>query len=227
MAREEFLALFTENTKKRSRTSKGVGHTAISPKKKGPLKTGDDLIRQVHENTSVLAEKVWAQGFMLVSPFSDLRFVVNAWFDCVQKDILDKDTNHGTNTTKFDFVCPINPRYRTWEVNYASPEQSPSPVHLEIWMEAYYAELVKRAVNTNGTSVRSVAELLAWADREMDLVIHPWYDGCSRISTSLVMWLALRVSEVGLPRFGTRDEHYAAIMTKEKHTEYFVKCLTS
>ncbi|MBI2120449.1 MAG: hypothetical protein HYT94_02380 [Parcubacteria group bacterium] len=208
MNRQEFLSLFAENTEKRSRTSAGVGETSISPAKMDLLKAGDDLKRQVRENTLTLAEEIWETPGVHMDA-SLVRSFLESWFDTIHTDILERNAN----------------KYRLWEASYAHPEKSPPPEYLGVWMDVFYAEIVKKMILTDGKSVKSVAILLAWADREMDLVIHPWSDGCGRMSTALVMWLALQVSEVGFPKFSKREEHYTAMKTAMRHTEYFLKCL--
>lgn len=238
MNRQAFLTLFVENTEKRSRTSMGVSDTTVSAAKKGLLKTGEDLKRQVSENTAALAKNIWERPVSRIEA-SFLRSFLESWFDIIHADILDTEAYVFEQSRQGKHFDPIadpmryglcyrtNSKYRAWEVKYAYPKQSPPPEYLEIWMDIFYAELVKKMIQTNGKSVNSVAKLLAWADREMDLVIHPWSDGCGRISTALVMWLALRVSEVGLPKFGIREEHYEAMKTVTGHTEYFLKCFNS
>lgn len=232
MNKKAFLTLFVENTEKRSRTSTGVGDTSVSVAKKGLLKTGEDLKRQVRENTMALAKNIWETPRARLEA-SLVRSFLESWFDIIHADILDRGAHASEQsqwgkhsvTMMYGLLCRVNNKYRFWEVKYAYPEESPPPEYLEIWMDAFYAELVKKMTQTNGKSVNSVAKLLAWADREMDFIIHPWSDGCGRLSTALVMWLALRVSEVGLPKFGTREEHYRAMKITTRHTEYFLKCL--
>ncbi len=202
--------------------------------KKGLLKAGEDLKRQVHENTLMLAEEIWGVPFVYFEA-SRIRSLLENWFDIIQKDIFDREacslerSRQGKHsvTMLHGLSCRSNNKYRFWEVNYAFPEHNPPPEYLEVWMDVFYAEIVKKMIQTDGTSVNSVAKLLAWADREMDFIIHPWSDGCGRMSTALVMWLALRVSKVGLPKFGKREKHYKTIKTTTKHTEYFLKCLKS
>jgi len=59
----------------------------------------------------------------------------------------------------------------------------------------------------------------------LDQVIHPWVDGCARLSTAVVMWLALIKPGYGLPCFQDRERHYQTIRHSKTHVFYYFDCL--
>ena len=78
---------------------------------------------------------------------------------------------------------------------------------------------------SGASSDAAEAEVLGWADMMLDGWIHPWHDACSRVSTALVMWLAIIHPNRRLPRFRTKKEHYRTIQDLKAHTAYFEECL--
>ena len=90
-------------------------------------------------------------------------------------------------------------------------------------MDLFYAELQSRMMAYQ--DVRELPQILAWTDRMMDFVLHPWADGCGRMSTAAVMWICRVLKAPRYPYFGPRDEHYAAMKKLDTHTAYFERCL--
>lgn len=223
----EFRRVFVENVRRRSRTAKGKVHTNVSPLKL-PLLLADDpemLAAQIHLNLLKTAEML-CSPIMMENSLSHEWFglVFDMWFDQLQKGLLDIRGYSGKR--KELGLRLFNLRYRIWEVNY--DPTSPKPDEIEPRMQVFFAELEKWMVlRTISYNKLDFARLLAFADRELDRVIHPWLDGCGRFATAVVMWLAVRTPAMPLPQFGEREEHYAAMDAGlEAHTEYFVRCLS-
>jgi len=235
----EFASVFQENIYKRSRTAKGVfkkglSGSSVEKVKKYLKKSGLELEKQVAKNTGTLTNRVWNDGHRRGIDASFLRKAMEDWYDIIQHELQDIDPYKEERERLEESckaigvssdVCFTNRRYRVWDVNYA--EQNPKPIHLEKWMYDFYEELVRRIWHANGNDIKSLGELLAWVDRSMDLIIHPWADGCGRMSTALVMWISLFVSALQLPRFGDREEHYDAMKDGRTHARYFQRCLES
>ncbi|MBI1957225.1 MAG: hypothetical protein HYS44_02100 [Candidatus Niyogibacteria bacterium] len=231
---DAFRNAFLENIQKRSRTAKGESHAGVSAAKRPLQKTGEELKAQVAANTNILIKRVWDAWW--IQPVRDARAIrqmMEAWYDIVQCDLqesdpyegeralLTKEANRLSASTGLPFR--INPRYRVWDVSYAG--WNPPPAELEIHMDIFYARL--HELIRWGQKEESVWPfILAWADRMMDFVIHPWADGCGRMSTTTVMWLALILTDGGpVPEFGTREKHYFAMKNIAEHAAYFERCL--
>lgn len=219
-----FRDIFLENVRLRSRTVKGDIHTNVSALKLPLLLKGRELQEQLDVNlrrtAEILHDGVLQQGD--ISP-AWCKNVFDVWFDQLQDGLLDVS---GYDRERNVLGLPsFNPRYRIWEVNY--DPKSPKPEKIGECMQSFREQLVgKMSLVAVSPNKETVAPLLAFVDRELDRVIHPWLDGCGRFATSAVMWVSARMFGVGLPKFGTREEHYKAISTIETHTDYFLRCLS-
>lgn len=208
----EFKKIFLANIQARSRTSKGVSDTSVSKSKKPLLKSGDELKAQVLENTENLISRVWSKSRLCEITPESVRKETNSWYDIIQKNLQPNDVG----------------RYRTWPVKY-SP-LSPSPEIIEHALNEYYEVLswMLTGIRRNSGELISGTQngILAWIDRQMDAVIHPWADGCGRMATASVMWASVLHPRFRLPRFRDRDEHYRCIEKFSTHKEYFSRCLS-
>ena len=241
LAADSFQSDFLTNIQKRSRTAKGESHTGVSATKKPLKKTGIELKAQVEANTTTLIQHIWNSERCERKPErnpQELHRMLDEWYDIIQHDLQDSDpyadarpaleaeAERLARTTGLPFR--INPRYRVWDVSYAG--WNPPPVSLEIHMDIFYANLAD-LISDNIKDIAALPSALAWADRMMDFVIHPWADGCGRMSTALVMWLAGAVTSAHertqFPQFQDREEHYRSIKTLDEHTHYFRRCLGS
>lgn len=230
---DTFAAIFKENLTKRSRTAKGISETSVNPAKKPPLKGGEELKKQVEENTEKLIRFVWECG-ALFEIGEEVSTVWVRWF-CERCDrfinLGIKNPSHYEEEISFlrknayllskitGIPHKINSAYRVWNVSYANIE---IPLYeLELAMDKFYREIAEMIKHQRRFSQ---SKILAYADHMMDGVIHPWADGCGRNATVLVMLLSLLPGHT-LPVFGSRDEHYASICNLDAHTEYFERCL--
>lgn len=114
--------------------------------------------------------------------------------------------------------------YRTWPLEY-NPQATPSD-DIKGDLAFFYNFLSDRSFTMEHYRIpTSLPGHLAWIDREFDRVIHPFADGCGRIATSLVMWFSLAHGGGILPRFTSREEHYASIDSIDAHTNYYARIL--
>lgn len=181
-----------------------------------------------------------------------LRAMCERWYDIASDGLVDTDAyaearakleEQVARTMQFmPWWCEsgLNHRYRVWTPSYTTVHVP--PIALEETMEKFYFWLSlglgndARYVAMVGSASFEVmmgtkpfgdqiAELLAWADVIMDGEVHPWLDGCSRVSTALVMWLAASFGAPP-PLFSPdRREHYSTITDLAAHTEYMKACM--
>jgi hypothetical protein len=105
----------------------------------------------------------------------------------------------------------VNPRYRIWTPEHTLMKVP--PLLLEDQMELFYgrlAELVARA-EERFPSWNDTIEAMAYADLMTDGELRPWLDGCGRVATALVMWIA-RVLGAPLPLFAASKEVHKMTM---------------
>ncbi|MBI2099585.1 hypothetical protein HYT45_04255 [Candidatus Uhrbacteria bacterium] len=237
---ERFAQVFRMNIARRSRTAKGKDEGAkTSSKKKHLLLSGEELKKQVVVNTEKLIADVVALPIEKISP-SKLREMANLWFDITTERLCDlsayeeefKTLEAAANRFGRSLGTPIqiNRNYRLWTPKYTTANIP--PLWLEKFMDEFYFDLSLRMCimrdifpakdsAASGAASEQAAQIMAYADLMMDGEIHPWIDGCGRVSTALVMYIA-RYLQAPLPLFApTREEHYASINDIEKHTNYF------
>ena len=228
----EFSEVFGTNLSARSRTAKGVSDTSTSRQKKPLLKTGGALKAQVEENTERLIEEVWQNSRLAISPLN-LELFANRWYDIINFELQDPEV-YKKEHREIILRVPdsqlgrANPRFRLWNAEYTTLNLSPEEIPAA--MDDFYRDFSARlnAARLNAASNREDGRqdsLLAHADHMIDSAIHPWLDGCGRWATALVMYASIAVVGFRLPRFGTREEHYANIGNLERHTDYFALCL--
>ena len=68
-------------------------------------------------------------------------------------------------------------------------------------------------------------EAMAYADLMTDGELRPWLDGCGRVATALVMWIA-RTLGAPLPLFTQRKSvHKMTIRDLDRHRLYFLESI--
>lgn len=243
---ERFVAVFRENIKRRSRTAAGKDKGGETSKDKKPLALqGEALAAKVAINTECLIVDVaatadrWAAD-MPADTGEAIRTSCERWFDMVNEGLygpdaygeeiaaLEKDAAKVGPLLEVDLR--INRRYRLWTPQYTTAKVS--PVLLETFMTAFYDLLGVMLFDAGfarepdePADLAQSAAIMAYADVMMDGELHPWMDGCGRVSTALVMGIA-RTLGCPPPLFAeTKDGHYAAIRDLMAHTEYFVAAL--
>ncbi|MEK7464177.1 MAG: hypothetical protein AAB617_00135 [Patescibacteria group bacterium] len=177
----EFADIFKENLTRRSRTAKGISDTSSSSSKKPLLKSGEDLRRQVEENTLFLITNAWDRGQNQPSDPTAMRQMMELWYDIINKDLQNPDAyketfseleaEAGRLSGETGKPWKVNHRYRTWTISYTSLNLK--PIDLEFAMESFYRTLFEKIRRAESGQL-SQAELLAFADHMIDGQIHPW-----------------------------------------------------
>lgn len=242
---EKFRAIFRENVRRRSRTAKGQDKgSETSASKKPLLLQGEALSAKVAANTERLIADVattadaWAKD-MPAETGDTLRTACERWFDIVNDGLYGPDA-YGEEFAVLEkdaikvgpllqVELQVNRRYRLWTPQYTTAKVS--PVLLEAFMDAFYDLLGTMLFDAGIARLDEPADgghaaaIMAYADVMMDGELHPWMDGCGRVSTALVMCIA-RTLAVPAPLFAeTKDGHYATIRELWPHTEYFAAAL--
>ncbi|HTM67682.1 MAG TPA: hypothetical protein VL426_00125 [Candidatus Binatia bacterium] len=241
-----FETVFRENIRRRSRTASGQDKGSETSKSKKPLALqGEALAAKVAANTERLVADVaatadrWAAN-MPIKTGDALCEACERWFDIVNDGLygpgayadefaaLEKDA--AKVGPLLELPLSVNRRYRLWTPGYTTIKVP--PVLLETFMSAFY-DLLGGMLFDAGfvrepdepADLAQGAAIMAYADLMMDGELHPWMDGCGRVSTALVMAVA---RSLGLPPplfAETKDGHYATIRDLMPHTEYFVAAM--
>lgn len=225
---DEFLETLLFNVKQRSRTAQGKSNTGASSVKLPLLLQGVDLEKKVTENLLQVAPWAWETTGIGLSP-NDLRSLFNDWFDILQDGLIDYG---GYRSLREDLKqqwalergkeVQINPRFRLWEVHYDTLRVKPCDI--DTYLVGYTTFMATWFNTDRFDDRREFASYLAFVDRQLDRVIHPWLDGCGRLATLLVMWVS-RHSSFPYPRFKPHSEHYASMTTLGSHIKYFEEIL--
>jgi hypothetical protein len=242
---ERFKRVFLMNVERRSRTAKGKDEGSKTSSKKLPLLLqGEALKAKVAQNVARLIDDVWndagGQRFGQPDRFrsSVLRAMCERWYDIACDGLID-DAGYAPVFAELDAkiaaigagdeIGNLNRRYRTWTPGYTVLQIPPALIDEKLGMMLYVPlGIFLKVVATPGGPIEheSLGHILAFADLMMDGEIHPWIDGCSRVSTALCMWIAAIYGQ-DLPLFApTKDEHYAPLRHGlEAHAKYFEDCL--
>lgn len=229
-----FADIFRLNIARRSRTAKGQDKGGETSSHKMPLLLqGEALAAMVAANTEALiADVLESRGGPADSMRPRwLRASCERWFDIVSAGTLDLaayepqfarlEGDAAKLSPILGVECRVNRRYRVWTPGYTTSKIE--PVLIEHFMDDLYLDLSLQLAIAPG-SERMAAMLMARADCAMDGEVHPWIDGCSRVSTALVMWISAYM-DVTPPLFApTKAEHYETIRDIEAHAEYFMRC---
>ncbi len=235
-AREErFLTIFQLNYARRSRTAHGRDENLGGPLKKSLMIGGEQLKLAAMRNCRELAKDVLATPLRATWNAATIRGLCERWFDITNEGIYSVDwyeEEHAALSKDALLIerarghaVRINPRYRIWTPEHTLMKVP--PLLLEEQMDFFYtrlAELVRRA-EERFPSWNDTIEAIAYADLMTDGELRPWLDGCGRIATALVMWIA-RVLGAPLPLFATSKEvHKMSIRDIDKHRLYFLESI--
>jgi len=239
---ERFSHIFKNNINKRSRTAKGVSDVSSTPGKQRLLLEGLELSDQVERNTERLIKMIWDDvqiNRRVVLSVGVLRNMFEGWYDIINHRLQSPEA-YSKERAKFIAEARklkeatgrdyrINHRYRLAVPKYLVERGAPvfPIVELEFQMDHFYYDLANAlAARINQTI--DTPQLLAFADMQVDGIIHPWVDGCGRLATVSVMWLAVWYGYDDLPIFGDRDEHYMALKSGDEpaQVQYYRMCLS-
>lgn len=251
---KRFARIFRMNVERRSRTAKGRDEgSKTSSSKKPLLLQGDALKAKVAENVErLIVQALSIQRDQSVRHFegSGQRELCEKLFDIANDGLYGPGSyadefeklrvsaerlTQLIDVTRFAGIgFAVNPRYRLWTPAYTT--YLVPPVLLEQAMDAFYDEVGYQLQDLPENDpeyeedagepypLEQVAKVLAYIDVMQDGEIHPWMDGCGRVSTAHVMWVCAAFG-VDPPLFApTKDEHYANIRDLEAHTQYYLKC---
>jgi hypothetical protein len=186
---KEFKDQFIKNIKAVSRTSLGMSDTSVSAEKEKTALEGEELAHQVDINTENIAEYIWEVKKHKINSVETLKTVLAAIVEITNKDISKRD--------------PYD--YRTWPVDYSKI----SPENIQPAMNTFYEqyfEKLRKVVNRE----MSAYETAIWAEYTINRDIHPFQDGCNRISMSWGV-LALAIAGEPQPKHESRDGYLKAI----------------
>ena len=230
-----FQSLFTLNYARRSRTAHGRDENLGGPAKKPLCVTGEELKRAAMRNCSRLVDDILTSPRPTAWTAQVVRDCCERWFGIINAGICGPEWYaEEFGSLRKDAVlierargAPvlINPRYRLWTPEHTVMKVP--PILLEEQMEVFYgrvAELIARA-EARFPSWSDTIEAMAYADLMIDGEIRPWLDGCGRVATALVMWIA-RMLGAPLPLFAASKEvHKMTMRDFDRHRLYLLESI--
>jgi hypothetical protein len=234
-ADQRFLTVFKLNFVRRSHTAHGRDLNLGGPLKKPLMIDGDELKRVALRNCAMMAEDVMKTPRPAAWNAGVFRTVCERWFDMTNDGIYDPEWYEAEYAALRQDAALIerargtpvgvNQRYRIWTPEHTLMKVP--PLLLEDQMENFYghlAELVSLA-ERRYPSWSDTLEAMAYADLMTDGELRPWLDGCGRVATALVMWIA-RVTGSRLPLFSeSKEVHKMSIRDLDKHRLYFLESI--
>ncbi|HVW82726.1 MAG TPA: Fic family protein [Candidatus Paceibacterota bacterium] len=180
-----------------SRTAAGVSDTSSSPHKPGlAAADGAELALQAAVNLEKAAALAWKMRYKIPSPDE-----VRIFLDELARTVSDELIKGG------------HPLYRTWGVRYTGPVE---PSGIEAAYEGLCVWLAHALVKES-----DLLAVAAELEKGLNLRIHPFADGCGRVSRVAGAWVLLRQN---LPPaiFSGRDAYYQAMRSPERdwHAAY-------
>jgi hypothetical protein len=234
-ARRRFQSLFTANYVRRSKTAHGRDENLGAPAKKPLCMVGENLKRAAMGNCARLCDDILSTPRPPEWSAHVIRECCERWFDLVNAGISGPEwyeEEFGTLTEDAKLIgrargmtVRVNPRYRLWTPEHTVMKVP--PILLEEQMDAFYArvaELIVRA-ESRFPSINDTVEAMTYADLMIDGEIRPWLDGCGRIASALVMWIA-HVLGAPLPLFAASKEvHKMSMRDFDRHRRYFLESM--
>lgn len=186
---DNFRKALIENFQSTSRTASGVADTTVSENKTSPKIKGQELADQAGENFGIISEFIWKNKNKEIKSEADVESLVKEIAEAV---------NHG--------IAEDTCRYRTWDVPYGRKVRFEK---LDEEMENFYRNLRLKIQEANNGELEPYA-LGRWIELEIDHNIHPFADGCGRISKSLSAFFFAKYKKP-LPTYGSREAYYGAM----------------
>lgn len=98
-------------------------------------------------------------------------------------------------------------KLRTWEIPYGRKVLAQDvPAELD----AFITTLFTLSHSAPTRSAKTLQTLAAWIELEIDKHIHPFADGCGRVSKAISSWFLLH-NDQPLPHIPSREQYYAAM----------------
>jgi len=190
-----------------SRTAKGVSASSSSEKPSLLVTEGAELAARVKENFGHAAAKAYSTSMNDLCDEHGLRSFVDSIAIQMSSGLLK-----GSSI------------YRTWvQGKYPIQSETTPPQKVEPKdLEREYAEFVRTlAIKLDTLSVRVVVEVAAWVERDLNWRIHPFADGCGRVSVLLGAWV-LHQASIPPALIRDRTEYYTAMnASEEKWITYY------
>jgi hypothetical protein len=184
--------ILNENSRRLSRTHAGVSDTSTSPAKQPLLLQGEALRRRAAENEEHVHQFLFDTRH--AAPPRDPEQVLSLLWAIVDR------TNEG--------LVPTGQRFRAWPSRSLPPApdyERVSPEELPAALDRFAAEVYRRWQELETDPV----PLASWAEWELSGgSLHPFYDGCGRISRCFGALLLLRASW-SLPLYEDQARYYA------------------
>jgi hypothetical protein len=209
VGRDFVCRVMGENNRRLSRTHQGHSDTGTSVEKLPLLLTGDALRERVEQNGLRVCAFVHAQSSAdALRSEEDVHKLLLAIADI---------TNHG--------LLPAGP-FRTWHIAANQPSATggpavsgPEPSVVPERIQDALTELCRTVWQGWNELLRDPVPAVAWAEWQLGGgPLHPFYDGCGRISRAFAAALLVRAGR-RLPLFDTSSQYFAA---GNRGTESFI-----
>lgn len=219
------LDILIKNMLAKSRTiAKGESILGINPKKKQFLLTGEDFLKKNEENMLnvclYVCNYLESRESNILSNIIEVEIFFHNVFDILNDGLINSDTYQKERENIG--IPQFNWRFRIWPVAYSGVECSAKKIPE---MMRGFSESLVFHLKLAKEGLISQSELLSWADYMHDLVIHPWCDGCGRMSNVLVITLSLIRKDWKLPLIKDKKEHYKLLGDKNKRIAYYEECI--
>lgn len=189
--RASFEAHFLENLTIMSRTARtGTVDASVSPLKEGSVISPEILQEQVRKNSEEVIDFVWTDSNRPIQTPDDVRALLF----------------HIAMLTHTGVVSPLAPDeslFRKHPVPYGKKIEPRDVPHA---MQEFYAAFLQKMRDVEDGRTQPI-DVAAWVDFELDESLHPFADGCGRISRSLAAYV-LRRFQTPLPAIRDREEYY-------------------
>ncbi len=191
MDRVQWTRLAANSVNAVSRTAKGVSDTSLAvDKPELSLGSGDELRMRAATNLDRALKMVWETRTTKFFSTVEIKAHIN---------LLAATINDG-------LVAADRPQFRTWRVRY------PGPVAPEEIAEAYDKFCLWLGRSLPRPMQISAAPVAAHAEQRLNRGIHPFADGCGRVSRVLGAWILLRTDH--FPAFFPDSPTYYESMAK-------------
>ncbi|MFC1634704.1 hypothetical protein ACFL5Z_07660 [Planctomycetota bacterium] len=191
--------ILKENTLRLSRTRQGKSDTGSGWKKEPLLLSGEPLKEKVIHNEEVVYQSVYRAHSEAIPKSGDgVKQILFTIADMTNEGLLSKG------------------RFRTWEIHanqkslsggeaVCGPEAKVSPEELPQAVADFCSEVSRRWDELG----RDPVPLAAWAERQLNGgPLHPFYDGCGRISRALAAYLLIAGGHL-LPLYDDSQSYFA------------------
>ena len=177
-----------ENLRRTSRTANGVSDTSSSADKPKLVVAEGSALASATENL-VRTTLEWLLDRELERPSAEqVRSLI---VDLAERMI-------------GEVLAPGQSIFRTWETKF---EMQTRLADLDAEFDRFCEELAARLQDGDAVSTA------AWVERRIDAVVHPFADGCGKISKALSAWVLYRAG-VPLPIWESRESYLSHLIAE-------------